>query len=103
MGRTPGFLSRAISLLASRASIPDGSTYLEHSFRATAATELHNSSDSCLKEVHIFFQSEHHPAVEKAWSVGHGQLVGWQIVNSEMEKSDQDLGAWSSKNLINWN
>ena len=55
IGRTPGHLSRATSRLAVRGARPAGSTVDVHICLATIATELHNSVEALLKEVHKRF------------------------------------------------
>ena len=50
MGRTPGFLSRAISRLATKVESSAGSTYSEHNLRATAARAEQSSSGDLLKQ-----------------------------------------------------
>ena len=46
IGLTPGHLSRAMRQQAVRAEIPIGSTWLEHTFLVSLATELHKSSEA---------------------------------------------------------
>ena len=57
MGLTPGHLSRAISLHASRAEIPLGSTYVVQSLLDRSAREWHKSCEANLKEVHSLLQT----------------------------------------------
>ena len=52
IGRTPGFLSRAISRQARRGEIDFGSTYEVQILLATRAKEWHSSLDAPLKDVH---------------------------------------------------
>ena len=52
IGRTPGFLSRAISRQARRGEIDFGSTYDVQILLATEAREWHSSLDAALKDVH---------------------------------------------------
>ena len=52
IGRTPGFLSRAISRQAKRDEIDFGSTYEVQILLATRAKEWHSSLDPPLKDVH---------------------------------------------------
>ena len=61
MGRTPGHLSRAISLHAKNADNPCGSTKQVQSRLATDASMLHNSAEAVLNEV----QSCFHAAVSR--------------------------------------
>ena len=56
IGRTPGFLSRAISRQARRGDIDIGSTYEVH-ILATRAKEWHSSLDAPLKDVHSLLHS----------------------------------------------
>ena len=61
MGRTPGHLSRAISLHATNADSPLGSTKQVQSRLATDASVLQISVEAVLNEVHSLF----HAAVSK--------------------------------------
>ena len=61
MGRTPGHLSRAISLHATNADSQLGSTKQVQSRLATDASMLHISVEAVLNEVHSLF----HKAVSK--------------------------------------
>ena len=56
MGLTPGHLSRAISLQASRAEMPLGSIYVVQSLLVRSAREWQRSCDADLKEVHNLLQ-----------------------------------------------
>ena len=53
MGRTPGHLSRAISLQARSGPRPSGSTREEQSRFATSARDWHRDLEAALKAVHI--------------------------------------------------
>ena len=56
IGRTPGHLSRAISLQAIRAVRPFGSTNSVLSLLARSARELHRSCEADLKDVQSLLQ-----------------------------------------------
>ena len=53
IGRTPGFLSRAISLQAVKEDRPSGSTYLAQILLAIIVMLLQRSDESLEKDVHI--------------------------------------------------
>ena len=57
MGRTPGHLSKAMSLQATKADSPLGSTKLVLSRLATAARVSHSSEETALNEVQSRFQA----------------------------------------------
>jgi len=56
MGLTPGHLSSAISLQATKVVRPSGSTYAEHILLHTLARELQRAANSSLNEVHRHLQ-----------------------------------------------
>ena len=56
IGRTPGFLSRAIRRHAKKEAMTEGSTRLVQRRLATEASALHKSREADLKEVHNLLQ-----------------------------------------------
>ena len=89
IGRTPGFLSRAMSLHAMRDETLDGSTRHVQRRLAVAAKEWQSSSEVDLKEVHNLFHpmasKPDGPALPSArrvaslmqWASRESKITGW--------------------------